>query len=329
MKKTEAFAKINAMSGVVKLSDIINIILSIDNFKSDTLDKLNPAKEYLDGILLNDIYVDLTYQRKLRLQAVINRLITSGVFNKDVAGHIDIAVRPDGRKFVWDGFHRCIMAALSALTKITASEFIHDKSRSESECRILEAKMFKIRNADQTKMEPGEIFKSEVVYNDETALEQLELLKKCKLDVEGTNPDVDAYSLGGFGFFKRHWKNYSQNHIVDSADIIRETFDEVKTLSVQLLFGLAALLDANENDVIVKTVSISEIKDKFKTLVKDNKMKQKDVIGKTIKHFTAHSIAVNILKMGVEDCFNDNGNEVKSLIKYLEIDDDDVELLSE
>ena len=27
-------------------------------------------------------------------------------------------------------------------------------------------------------------------------------------------------------------------------------FDEVKTMSVQLLFGLAALLDANENDDI-------------------------------------------------------------------------------
>jgi len=317
MKKSEAFAKINAMSGVVKLSDIIRTILSIDNFKSDTLDKLNPAKEYLDGILLNDIYVDLTYQRKLRLQAVINRLIDSKGFNKDVAGHIDIAVRPDGRMFVWDGFHRCIMA-----------EYIHDKLFTQTECRVLEAKMFKIRNADQTKMEPGEIFKSEVVYNDKTALDQLELLKKCKLDVEGTNPDVDAYSLGGFAFFKKHWETYSQNHVVDSANIIRETFDEVKTMSVQLLFGLAALLDANENDDIVKTVSISEIKDSFRKIVKDNKMKQKDVIGKTIRNFVTHSIAVNILRMGVQDCFNDNGSEVKSLIKYLEVDDDDLELLA-
>ena len=57
-------------------------------------------------------------------------------------------------------------------------------------------------------------------------------------------------------------------------------------------------------------------------------MKQKDVIGKTIRNFVTHSIAVNILRMGVQDCFNDNGSEVKSLIKYLEVDDDDLELLA-
>ena len=38
MKKQEAFGQINAMSGVVKLIDIINIVKSIDNFKEDTLD---------------------------------------------------------------------------------------------------------------------------------------------------------------------------------------------------------------------------------------------------------------------------------------------------
>ena len=36
MKKQEAFGQINAMSGIVKLIDIINIVKSIDNFKDRT-----------------------------------------------------------------------------------------------------------------------------------------------------------------------------------------------------------------------------------------------------------------------------------------------------
>ena len=47
MKKSEAFGQINAMSGIIKLIDIINIVKSIDNFKEDTLDNLKPVDDYL------------------------------------------------------------------------------------------------------------------------------------------------------------------------------------------------------------------------------------------------------------------------------------------
>ena len=46
MKKQEAFGQINAMSGIVQLETIINTLKSIDNFKEDTLDKLNPVDDY-------------------------------------------------------------------------------------------------------------------------------------------------------------------------------------------------------------------------------------------------------------------------------------------
>ena len=41
--------------------------------------------------------------------------------------------------------------------------------------------MFKVRNANQSPMEPGEIFKAEVVFEDETALKILKLLKEMLL----------------------------------------------------------------------------------------------------------------------------------------------------
>ena len=98
MKKSDAISKINAMTGVQKLSTIINLLLSIDNFKEDTLDKLNISTDYTDGTPLDEIYVDLTYQRKLKIQEILNILINSAGFDKDAAGHIDLAIRNDKRK---------------------------------------------------------------------------------------------------------------------------------------------------------------------------------------------------------------------------------------
>ena len=79
MKKHKALEQIGSMTGVVKLSDIIKIIMQIDNFKVDTLKNLKKAIEYSGNglISLDEIYVDLTYQRRLRIQALINRLINS------------------------------------------------------------------------------------------------------------------------------------------------------------------------------------------------------------------------------------------------------------
>ena len=82
MKKSQAFAEILALKGIQPVKKIIDILLSIDNFNSDTLDKLNRAVAYTeDGMIpIDKIYVDLTYQRRLRLQALLNRLIESGGF---------------------------------------------------------------------------------------------------------------------------------------------------------------------------------------------------------------------------------------------------------
>ena len=74
MKKSDAFGQINAMSGIVKLIDIINIVKSIDNFKEDTLDNLKPVDDYPDGVPLDEIYIDLSYQRKLKLQELLIKL---------------------------------------------------------------------------------------------------------------------------------------------------------------------------------------------------------------------------------------------------------------
>jgi len=334
MKKQKAFAEIAAMTGVVKLSEIIDIIMKIDNFKVDTLRKLKKAVEYTGkGLVpLSEIYVDLTYQRKLKIQALINRLINSDYrgFDKAVAGHIDLAIRPDGRMFVWDGFHRCIMAAIAGLSEIQASIFEHDITHSEEECQRVEARMFKTRNADQTSMAPDEIFKAKVVFRDENALEQLALLKRCKLDVGGTNPDSDAYSLGGFGMFDKNWESVDSRFLVEASEIIRNGYADIKTMSVNLLLGMAALLHVNESEETVNTASITEIRDKFAEMTSGEvQVLQADFIKPLIAGKKIQSVGRNLLKQGLDSLYNDNGSEVESLIRALGITDEDEEILTE
>jgi len=325
MKKSQAFAEIMSLKGVQPLKKIIDTLLSIDNFKSETINKLNTATPYTgESIPIEDIYVDLTYQRKLRLQALINRLVEYGKFDKDVAGHIDLAIRVDGRMFVWDGFHRAIMAGLSGLDGIPASIFTHDKTMSNHEQVMKEARMFKVRNADQTSMKPEEIFKSEVVFGDKEALQILDLLKQCKLDVEGTNEDENAVSLGGFRVVRKVWNKIDKRHFIDSAEIIRKVWPKDKTVSVILWCGLAKLLEANNDDLVVKTLSVFEISDAIKKHVDSVNMKQSAFTQPRLHNKALESTATNILKYALHDTYNDNGNEVKSLITYMGIDEEEL-----
>ena len=81
MNQQRAYAKIIALEGIQPVRKIVDIFLSIDNFKKDTTDKLNRAVPYADDgsrklIPIDEMYVDLTYQRnKLRLNKIIRHLL--------------------------------------------------------------------------------------------------------------------------------------------------------------------------------------------------------------------------------------------------------------
>ena len=325
MKKSQAFAEIMALKGVQPLKKIIKILLSIDNFKQETIYKLKLAHPYTgDVVPIEDIWVDLSYQRKLGLQAIINRLIEHGRFDKEVAGHIDLAIRTDGRLFVWDGFHRVIMATIARLETIPASIFAHDKTDNNEEQVMKEARMFKIRNSAQSPMKPEQIFKSEVRFRDPEALQILDLLKECRLDVEGTNDDADALSLGGFAIVRKKWNKIDRRYFIDSAEIIRKAFPKDATISVILWCGLAKLLEVNNDDRAVKTLSFTEISDAITDIVSKNLMKQSAFTQPRIHGKPLESTATNILKYALQDAYNDNGQEVKSLINSLGIDEDEL-----
>lgn len=326
MKKSIAFAEITTLSGPQPLQKIVDIILSIDNFKSDTQNRLNKVLPYKEqGLVpLKNLWVDLNYQRRLKIQKLINRLIASGGFDKEVAGHVDVAIRSNGKMFLWDGFHRAIKAAISGLTEIPVSIYEHDKTLSAKDQLKKEAKMFKVRNADSSAMKPEEIFKSEIVFEDPIALQILDLLIKCKLDVERQNLDPEAISLGGFAVLKKVWDKMNPRFYEEASAILRRAFPTEKTMSVILWCGLTKLLETQESDDAVTTVSISTLSDAFVDIVKnDITLKQSSFTQPRLHGKAIESTARNILRMGLGECFNDNGKEVNSMIKYMGIDEEE------
>ena len=328
MKKSDAFGQINAMSGVVKLIDIINIVKSIDNFKEDTLDNLKPVDDYSDGTPLDEIYIDLSYQRKLKLQELINRLLNHNGYDKTAAGHLDLAERNDGRKMCWDGFHRGIMAGIVGCTKIPCSIFIHEKGTSETKARELEANKFELRNGHASKVSAGALFKSQVTGNRPEALATLEVMKTCKLNIEGVNEDVDAYDLGGFAFFLKHYNNYEVRHLKSASNIIRKTWNDKKTMSVTLLIGLAHYLTASQKPD-VRVIDSIDVQDKIIEIVGIGKKKknQQYFLKPMLKGKTAESVAYNLVEKGLSDLYNDKGKEVKSFFTQLGLEDDELESL--
>jgi len=323
------------MKGIVKLSHIIDIIRQIDNFKEDTLDKIDDSIPYEDGekcTKFDKLYVDLTYQRKLKVQELFNILLEDKQFNKNAAGHIDIARRPDGRWFVWDGFHRVILAAIVGLDEIPSSQLKHPKNLKDEECREKEAGLFATRNGKQKAVSPGELFKAEFVNKNPTALEIYKTLVRTKLNVEGTNEDTDAWDLGGFALFKKHFEDISSTskiqYLVEASSMIKKVWeDKTKNVSVYFLLGLAKALEVNSS--ITSSLALSEIEnalDKEVNIKKVNK-NQKDFIQPRLHGKGIECVANNIGGKVLFDLYNNNGQEFADFVSELNFTDEETNTL--
>ena len=326
MKLNEAAGKLATLNYQdYKLLDLTNIAKSVSNLKEKTLDVLQPTTPYTstDRNLtdLSKLYVSIKYQRKMRLGKVINKLKNQNGFNKEAAGHIDIAIRPNGKIYIWDGFRRAFMASLVGLEYIPASEYRHPKNRSDADCERYEAMMFKIRNADTETMKAEEIFRSKIVYLEKEALEFLEFLKDCNLDVEGLNPG--GRQFGGFVAIETAWKfgHRSPQSMIIASSIIQNTWMNDPLVSGYLLCGIAALLDANNATV---SYDEEEIEKDFKKFMSVNPpRKQTDLTRYRLSSKSDQSIAYYVAKNVI--CMNND--DLEEIRVELGLDSDDVEVI--
>ena len=237
--------------GVYSVGDLIDAILQISNFKSKTLPKISPTgipPSYPEGtpiVSLYDLWVDMDYQRKIQLVILIANLEKKSGFCKTPAGTIDYALRNDGRKFVWDGLGRCLMAGMIDMKALTYSATVHEKDTSDRDAQKLEANWFSTKNGLQRKPKSEEIFKANVCEELPDAMKKLETLKKCGLNIEGLNP-LAKILLTGFKAFDTNYEKMSEENWIDASDIIQTAWSNMKTVAVYGLTGVAYTLKMNE-----------------------------------------------------------------------------------
>ena len=324
-----------------RVSDIVKLINQISNLHTETLKGIPYPEKFSStdhAVYIDELYVDMTYQRVLNLRTLIKKIQGQG-FIKGAAGTIDIATRTrDGERIqtVWDGFRRTIMAALCQYKNIPYSETTHDQGANDKDCQKKEAGLFIVRNTNE-KIKPEELFKAEVGNQDPTALEILEFLKDCNLDVGGLNPD--ARPLGGFSEIKSNFKGWNKNAVdpntnntygwdrdswITASKIIQKTWPNVNedpVVSVYLLSNIAWVLTVMET--CSTTYDDTEIIKCLENWMKENQsFKQKDITsaGFKNKHLVSLYIVNNILKdkNGLKDKLHSHlDEEQKKLFKTI------------
>jgi hypothetical protein len=323
-KHSEVAGELANLKGTVRIQDIIDAILRIENFKSKTLAGMISNAVYdpneVGVVAIDEIWVDMTYQRIVRLKKLINKLQKMNGFDPYSAGVVDIAIRPSGKKFCWDGLRRIIMAGLCGLTHIKTSQLVHKQFMTDLECQKEEARYFKSRNADQESMKAEEIFKSEVVFGDPDAIELLNVFKNCELDVEGLNPD--GTSMGGFVEVKNNYfrqkDGISEEYFIQSSRIIRTVYKDEPVVSGYLLTGLAHLLMKNED--VDTSYSEEEIIEHLQNYRRFNP-KQSDLIKGRLAGNARASIAYLITRRALND---NNG-----LLSSIGLDEETMEVIDQ
>jgi hypothetical protein len=244
-----------------RISDLVATIRQISNLHTSTLRDIQNPIPYTDLNNLesiDDLYVDMTYQRKMRLRKLLKKLTTKGMFDKDAAGFVDIAVRTDAEntKVIWDGFRRVIMAALAGYDQIPCSKTWHQSHIPLSEQPKREARLFKIRNTPE-KMSPEEMFKADVVYEEPRALELKQLLEDCNLEVDDII-DKGGRPLGGIAEVDSNFKTWKLNpdnftwdrkHWISASKMLQAIYPKKlhPQISTYVLRDLAWLLTVNDN----------------------------------------------------------------------------------
>ena len=132
----------------------------------DDIKQIGKIHVYADQSNLIDIdclYIDFDCQRIFHLRKAVKKISSShgGEYIPEAWGAIDVAIRPDGTHFVWDGLHRTILAGHAGFTQIPLSENRHPSRASNLDCQQAEARFFKMRNADSEPMKPEESWKEE------------------------------------------------------------------------------------------------------------------------------------------------------------------------
>tara|TARA_B100000035_G_C20968300_1_gene539824 strand:+ start:130 stop:1170 length:1041 start_codon:yes stop_codon:yes gene_type:complete len=296
--------------GEYYLTEIVDIIAQCDTFKSKTTDAFvgisyDESESLAD---LKTLKVDLNYQRKLKIKTLLKNLRKSDGFSKEKAGHIDVAIRKGGNKFVWDGFRRSIKALLCNMTKIAVSNYKHPKSRSEEDCRKYEAELFLYRNGKHEPVGTNELFFTRYATGEKEARKLKAVLDRANINVCGLRPG--GRSVNGFSFYEKALgyqerfedtkinKLVSDDNFVFASNLLADVYKK-GTLSAYFIVALANVRQILEDDLDTDFID-DDIQNNLKAyaLNDDNTIKTKMavILENQLKNKPLESVTYNILK---------------------------------
>ena len=297
--------------GEYLVSDIVKIIQQCDTLPEKTTESFVAAvydKEDGESLYpLNELWVDLNYQRKLKLKNLLNNLKTHGGYSKEKAGHIDIAIRPNGKAFDWDGFRRAVMALLCGMEKIAVSTYKHKRSRSPEDCKKYEAELFLARNAKNEAMGANEIFFARYAQGEEWANKMNTVLNRANINVCGLKPG--GKNMGGFavvekslGYHERMAgevvsKDISDDDFVFASQLIQSAWSKDPSIGAYLVCGLANTRATLRSD----TDSDFDDTDIEEAIIKyASSNTQKDLSDNRVSNKPLQSVTFNILKYAMK-----------------------------
>ena len=296
--------------GEYLISNIVKIIQQCDTLQEKTINSFVAVlddKEDGESLYdLNDLWVDLNYQRKLKLKNLLNNLKSNKGYSTEKAGHIDIAIRPNGKAFVWDGFRRAVMALICRKKNnaIAVSAYKHNRDR---DCRKYEAELFLARNAKNEAMGANEIFFARLAKGEDEAIKMNTVLTRANINVCGLKPG--GKNMGGFAFVEKSLgyhermedqvvnKHISDDDFVFASQLIQSAWSKDPSIGAYLVCGLAntrAILKS-DSDSDYDDTDIEEAITKYAS-----SHKQADLSDNRVSNKPLQSITYNILKYAMK-----------------------------
>jgi hypothetical protein len=327
--------------GEHKLIDIVDKIMSITSKKHKTqlfLAKQTVTSEYRSrcpAIDLKDIWVDITYQRSLKLKKIYEHLQLTDEdenkvgFSASLCGTVEFAIRPNGKTFVWDGFRRCVISLIKGINCIPANIEIHPDNWSDRKCLKREAFWFTEKNSRMEPMKAEELFKAGCAKGTKKYLAIKEVLVECELDILQVNQGKTK--LGGYVEFEKLVEKspFSEGVTKRSNDFIVQSSKQIQNVwkgqevSGFMLSGLSEYLYKNELDGENGNhyyKDETEIEEAFDYYVSTNSGTQssctKDRLHSMPRQSVAWRICINVMKMSAIDAS-----------KFLGFDDDQTDML--
>lgn len=181
------------------------------------------------------------------MQAWMNRFVDpktieryikkEGGWNPSLGSVIDVAELPDGRRFRWDGSHRC---EIFKKTHPAGSRILAKVTKVESESQISDLYVSKNKTSSK-QLSQEDIF----VHNYRNEPEVVDALRASDLCVSNNVNAVGAVGAPSVKVngFRSALKKVGQNNLMHASEVVQNAIPDLRQIPVELLTGVAIAID--------------------------------------------------------------------------------------